>query len=181
MARTKAKARKKPAAKKTERKPPEPPKQRTCEVCGKPIPYGERCIAHELVHMVTSYAEEREAQGNALAGMLWRIGGQFMGTAVEQELHKKAMMAAAMHHARRQAQRAQQQAAQPPPPPPRVDPFAVLGLDRINATVEIVRARQRELARIFHTDLGGGPAAQERLAEFNAAADEAVRILRGAA
>lgn len=171
--RAKKASRKKPA----EKKPPEPPKQPTCEVCGKPIPYGERCVAHEITHMITAYAEEREAQGNALAGLLWRLGGQFMGTAVEKDLHKKALMAAAIHRARRAAaeQQRQQQAAQQQP---QSDPFALLGLDRATATVESVRIRQRELARIFHTDLGGGPAAQSRLAEFNAAADEAIKILQ---
>jgi len=175
MARTK-----KASKKKARKKPPspEPSKQPVCEVCGKPIPYGERCIAHELTHLITTYAEEREAQGNALTGLLVRLGGQFVGTAVEQDLHKKAMMAAALHRARRKAAQQQQQQAQQTQ---RVDPFAMLGLDRANVTVEAVRARQRELARIFHTDAGGGAAANARMAEINAAADEAVRMIEGGA
>lgn len=166
---------KKTRKKKAAKKPPEQPK---CEVCGKPIPYGERCVAHELTHMITSYAEEREAQGSALAGLLWRLGGQALGNAVEQDLHKKALMMAALRRQQREQQRQQQQ-QQAQAQQARPDPFAILGIDRAGATVDAVRSRQRELARIFHTDVGVGSAANERMMEINAAADEAVKILQG--
>ncbi len=165
---------KKASTKKPKAAPKPPVQPPTCEVCGKPIQYGERCVAHELTHMITGYAEEREAQGSAFTGLLCRLGGQFLGNAIEQDLHKKALMMAAMHRMKRQQQQQQQQQQAPQS----ADPFAVLGLDR-TATVESVRARQRELARIFHVDVGGGAAANERMVEINAAADEAIRILQG--
>ena len=179
MARTK-----KPDKKKAAPKPPKPPEQPKCEICGRPLPYqGERfCPVHAFLDLGAQYAAEQDKRGTVLghvAAMIARAGAGFVDTAYEQEMHKKAVFAARIAYAQRKTraqQRAQQEQAQPPP---QVDPFATLGLDRADATAETVRARQRELARIFHTDLGGGPAAASRLAEFNAAADEAIKILRG--
>lgn len=178
MARTKKVGKKKPTAKKAT-KPPGPPK---CEICGRPLPYqGERfCPLHAFLDLGAQYAAEQEKHGTVMghiAAMVARAGAGLVNNAYEQDLHKKAVFAAQVAYAQRRAQ-AQQRRQAPPPPPPRPDPFAVLGLDRANVTVEAVRARQRELARIFHTDTGGGPAAESRLAEFNAAADEAIRILQ---
>jgi hypothetical protein len=64
------------------------------------------------------------------------------------------------------------------PPPPRRDPFEVLGLDPMTATEEQIRRVQRGCAEMWHSDKGGGTAAQSRLGEINAAAEEALRILR---
>jgi hypothetical protein len=183
MAQAKKTPKKKAPRKKAPPKPPEPPK---CEICKRPLPYqGERlCPVHAFLDLGAQYAAEQEKRGTIVghvAAMLTRAGAGFVNNAYEQEMHKKAVFAARMAYAQRKAQaqqRAQQQAA-PPPPPPQVDPFAVLGLDRDKATVESVRSRQRELARIFHTDAGGGPAANDRMAEVNAAADEAVRMIEG--
>jgi hypothetical protein len=44
-------------------------------------------------------------------------------------------------------------------------------------TPELIRARQRELARLHHPDAGGS---SERMAEINAAADDGLLELRGA-
>jgi hypothetical protein len=44
----------------------------------------------------------------------------------------------------------------------------------VRPTIDIVRSRQRELARIHHPDVGGDP---ERMAEINAAVDVALREL----
>lgn len=49
-----------------------------------------------------------------------------------------------------------------------VDPFAVLGLDR-GAAPDEVAAAYRQLAKHWHPDRGGGPAAARRMAEINAA------------
>lgn len=180
MARAKkAKTTKKKAA-------PKPPEQPKCEICGRPLPYqGERfCPLHAFLDIGAQYAEEQEKRGTVfghLAANALRAAFGVVDNAYEQEMHKKAVIAGRIWAQRRQAQRAQQaqQQQQQAAQQQQVDPFAVLGLDRTSATVETVRARQRELARIFHTDLGGGPAAEARLAEFNAAADEAVKILQG--
>lgn len=180
-------ARVKKASKKAAPKPPEQPK---CEICGCLLPYqGERfCPVHALIDLGAQYAAEQEKRGTVVGhvvAQLTRAGAGFVDNAHKQDMHKKAVFAARIAYARRKAeaqqraQQQQQQQQQPPPPPPQADPFAMLGLDRASATVETVRARQRELARIFHTDFGGGPAANEKLAEFNAAADAAVKILQG--
>ena len=159
-------------------------KSEGCRVCGKPVavPEGEVCVAHEIIDMVTGYTSERaDAAGGPFAG-LWTLGGQIVSSAIEKEMHKKAVFAARMKYAQHQAQKQraqqQQQQQQQQQARPQRDPFAVLGLDR-SATEQDVRSRQRELARIFHTDAGGGAAANERMAEVNAAADEAIRILKG--
>lgn len=160
-----------------------PPGPSVCEVCGKPIPYGKRCLLHEGLHHVVRYAERQERNGNAFAAFLARLGGQAVERGYQQNLHQKAYMLYVMRQQQKAQQRAQQQHRQqnqPPPPPPQApDPFVLLGLDRAGATAEQIRARQRELARIFHSDAGGGAAAQERLSEINAAADEAVRQVSG--
>jgi len=177
-----AQAKKRAPRKKAPPPPPEPPK---CEICGRQLPYrGERfCPIHAFLDLGAQYAAEQEKRGTVaghLLAMITRAGAGLVDNAYEQDLHKKAVFVARMKLAQRQAearQRAQQQ--QQAPPPPKVDPFATLGLDQANATVEDVRARQRQLARIFHTDAGGGPAANDRMAEINAAADAAVKILKG--
>jgi hypothetical protein len=170
---------KKSSTKKT--KPQGPP---TCEICNRPLPYaGERfCPLHALLDLGGQYAEEQQKLGTVMghvAAMALRAGSSFLNNAYEQEMHKKAVFAARMYHAQRKmrAEQARKQAAQQQAPQ-RPDPFAVLGLDR-GCSESDVRARQRELARIFHTDVGGGAAANDRMAEINAAADEAVRILKG--
>ena len=57
-----------------------------------------------------------------------------------------------------------------------MDPHAVLGLPP-GATPEQVTATYRELAKRWHPDRGGGPAAEQRMAEINSAYD----LLRAAA
>jgi hypothetical protein len=58
------------------------------------------------------------------------------------------------------------------------DPFAVLGLEEKGCTVEVVRRRQREFAKILHADKGGGPAATARLVDVNNAAAACIERLR---
>lgn len=58
-----------------------------------------------------------------------------------------------------------------------MDPFAVLGLDASASAAELAAAHRR-LAKRWHPDRGGGPAAERRMAEINAAYDLA-RLLRG--
>lgn len=53
----------------------------------------------------------------------------------------------------------------------------VLGVGPGSCTLDAVRARVHELARVHHPDVGGSA---ERMAEINAAADQAARELGGA-
>jgi hypothetical protein len=57
-----------------------------------------------------------------------------------------------------------------------MDPYAVLGLQS-GATPDQVGATYRDLAKRWHPDRGGGPEAERRMAEINAAYD----LLRAAA
>lgn len=174
LKKTKTKTTRKKSSTKTKRDP------NLCMVCPRPaakdVGDGTFCLWHAGLDLVGQYAE---TQDRKIGGVI-QLAASMIDRAVENDLHKKAMFAYAM---RKQQQAARMRAAQsqqaspPPPPPSRPDPFALLGLDRANVTPERVRARQRELARIFHTDTGAGAAANDRLAEINAAADEAVRIL----
>jgi hypothetical protein len=66
----------------------------------------------------------------------------------------------------------------PPPPPTKSDPFAILGLDPTVATIEDVRRMQRELSKLYHTDKGDSHVASSKLAEINAAAADAISLLR---
>lgn len=67
----------------------------------------------------------------------------------------------------------------PPPPPPRIqaeDPRAILHFGPSDQlTVDLVRKRQRQLARLAHPDQGGSLEAMQRI---NAAADALISQLR---
>jgi len=135
------------------------------------------CPVHAGLDIVGQYAAQQEEKGKAVTAFLLRLGSTLAGQAIEQDLHKRAAMIAAMKYAQRKQQQQQQQTRPGQQRSPR-DPFAVLGIDRGTATVEIVRARQRELAKIFHVDAGGGEAANTKMIEYNAAAAEAIKILQ---
>lgn len=66
----------------------------------------------------------------------------------------------------------------PQPPPPRPSPFTVLGLDPKTATEKDVRRIQRGAAEMWHSDKGGGPDGEARLAEINAAAAACLKEIR---
>lgn len=68
-----------------------------------------------------------------------------------------------------------------PPASHQPDPFKVLGLDPARATEKDVRRIQQGAAAMWHEDKGGGPEAQQRLAEINAAAESCLKILRAQA
>jgi len=74
----------------------------------------------------------------------------------------------------------QQRPQQRPPGHGQPDPFDVLGLDK-TATEKDVRAIQRGAAEMWHADKGGGPQAQSRLAEINAAAEACIRRIKAQA
>ena len=65
-----------------------------------------------------------------------------------------------------------------PPSTTKPSPFAELGLDPKTATVEAVRERQRQLAKIWHADVSHSEAAEARLKQVNEAAADCIRILR---
>jgi len=65
-----------------------------------------------------------------------------------------------------------------PPTSSKPDPFKVLGLDPATATEKDVRRIQKGAAAMWHEDKGGGPEAQQRLGEINAAAAACLEILR---
>jgi hypothetical protein len=58
------------------------------------------------------------------------------------------------------------------------DPFKVLGLDPATATEKDVRRIQQGAAAMWHEDKGGGPEAQQRLGEINAAAEACMKAIR---
>jgi len=65
-----------------------------------------------------------------------------------------------------------------PPPPRRPNPFLVLGLDPKTATEKDVRRIQRGAAEMWHSDKGGGPEGQVRLAEINEAAAACLKQIK---
>ena len=62
----------------------------------------------------------------------------------------------------------------PPPPAPAIDPYRALGL-RPGCKPAQVKARVRELARIFHPDLPTGNS--DKMTEINIAAREILAVL----
>jgi DnaJ-class molecular chaperone len=65
-----------------------------------------------------------------------------------------------------------------PPGVHQPDPFQVLGLNPDTATEKDVRRIQQGAAAMWHEDKGGGPEAQQRLGEINAAAEACLRAIR---
>jgi len=64
----------------------------------------------------------------------------------------------------------------PPPAPPPESPRDVLGFGKdVKLTREIIKKRQRDLARMWHSDTGGSDKAMQRL---NAATDELLKTVK---
>lgn len=143
-----------------------------CNVCGKPaVPGLPHCLAHAAINVFASEAERAHKRGNPIHAILYGLGGTLAKQAHDQNLAQKAAIYAAMKAQQHAQQRAQAQHAQQPA----TDPFEVLGLPP-SATKEEIRARQKQLAAIFHPDKGGGEWAERKLQEINAAVDEALKL-----
>lgn len=141
---------------------------RKCDVPGCHIdaaPGQKRCAVHALISQLGKQAQKavrRAERDQDFFGSLLAKAGAFGLEALDPLV------------ARASAPKPKQAAGTSPTEP---DPFAVLGLEK-NCSSADVRARQRQLAAIFHPDRGGGAQAAARLAEINNAAAAVLKILR---
>jgi hypothetical protein len=126
------------------------------------------CLAHTVGDYIAGYTRKARRRNDVQAELFW----QGVGAAIDTGLKHgpKAVLAYTI--------REQQKKAAAPPKPAKPDPFALLHLDAKKATVEDVRRVQRELAKIYHTDIARGGLASDAMAEINAAAEEAVKAIK---
>jgi len=140
-------------------------KSQACEAPGCQLPAvldGRYCVLHEMVELNRSRVERKAKRGDLVSQAMF-FGLSWLGPAITQATQKVT-------------QTVSQGIPKSPPVPPKQDPFAVLGLEP-GCSVADVRKRQRDLAVIFHADKGGGPTAEARLKEINAASAECLKIL----
>jgi len=124
------------------------------------------CLAHTVGDYIAGYTRRARRRNDAQAELFW----QGLGAAIDTGLKHgpKAVLAYTIREQQKKA------AAQPARP----DPFALLRLDAKTATVEDVRRVQRELAKIYHTDLDATGLADDAMAEINAAAEAAIKAIK---
>jgi len=158
-----------------------PPRRKRCSTPGctrvgkGDPPLCERCWQEEL------YEEEEEIEENGGEDLLSRIlshpsiqglfnRGVDMVSGKFDQLSHKLDTYAAMYAASQTAKAQQSQ-----PRTPEEDPRIVLGFKPDEPlTEEIVKKRQRELSKIFHSDRGGS---DQTMARVNAAVDELLKKL----
>lgn len=173
-----------------EQEEPARPAESGCAVPGcklKPTPESRFCILHEALDGGKKKWQQSQRaaakRGDTVASVGWQLLGglvDLLNPAITEMVSRAAEDPAGAAERARQATGAAYQyvrGAPPAPPPPRLDPFAVLGLDPGKATASDVKAMQRKLAAIYHSDKGGTAVNASKLAEINAAADECLKLL----
>lgn len=151
------------------RKKPEQTGSVTCGApgCRLPVPQGNKyCVLHEMVELNRRRLERQAKSRGDLTSQALLFGLSWLGPAITQATQRVSSASVPNPFKPK------------PQTPPRVDPFAVLGLEKGCSEADI-RKRQREFAAILHADKGGGPTAAARLAEINTAAAECIKILQG--
>ena len=132
--------------------------------CHLPAAHGNTfCVLHGMIDINQRRLEKQAKTNGDLTTQVLLFGLSWLGPVISKAPQP------------RPAPRAPAGAAPPGAAP---DPFAVLGLEEKGCTIEAVRRRQREFAKILHADKGGGPAATARLVDVNNAAAACVERLR---
>lgn len=132
------------------------------------------CLYHEVFDRKSREAKRRYKR-NPLAGAAVEILGAVANNVIAQPQGLQIAAGVTAQRAQNWYQERQQQRAAPP----KTNPFQVLGLDRNKATAADVKKMQRKLAALYHGDTAEGSVAADKMAEINAAADEALKILGG--
>lgn len=144
-----------------------PPTASPCAApdCHLPAAHGNTfCVLHGMIDINQRRLEKQAKTNGDLTTQVLLFGLSWLGPVISKATQPRPAPA--------QARSSGTPAAGVP------DPFAVLGLEEKGCTIEAVRRRQREFAKILHADKGGGPAATARLVDVNNAAATCVERLR---
>lgn len=147
-----------------------------CSVSGcdeEPYPGSEYCFVHYMAHTAGRAAVGAFKKGNVGKGIAQGLASIFLTEArpLAQGLIQQAMQQVPFNR-------------QPPGPQPReranqkiISAFGLLGLDPKTSTRDVVRKRQKDLAKIFHTDKADLATDSGKMAEVNAAVDVALDFI----